>query len=108
VVKDDPDWSKLPAGASGTMRQLLRRCLVKDRKQRLQAIGEARIVLSGPMDEAVAVVAAATARLRLGRLGWIVAAVMTLAACGLAAFFESRPAPTMLRPVRTGEGCSPL
>ena len=54
VVKDDPDWSKLPAGASGTMRQLLRRCLVKDRKQRLQAIGEARIVLSGPMDEAAA------------------------------------------------------
>jgi eukaryotic-like serine/threonine-protein kinase len=96
VVKDDPDWSKLPAGASGAMCQLLRRCLVKDRKQRLQAIGEARIVLSGPMDEAVAVGAAATARLRLGRLGWVAAAVMTLAACGVAAFFESRPAPAML------------
>src|SRR5579862_7218846 len=45
VVKDDPDWSKLPAGASGAIYQLLRRCLMKDRKQRLQAIGEARIVL---------------------------------------------------------------
>ncbi|MBZ5635276.1 MAG: serine/threonine-protein kinase [Acidobacteriia bacterium] len=54
VVKNDPDWSKLPAGVSGTVRQLLRRCLVKDRKQRLQAIGEARIILENPGSEAEA------------------------------------------------------
>ena len=54
VVKNDPDWSKLPAGVSGTVRQLLRRCLVKDRKQRLQAIGEARIMLDNPGSEAEA------------------------------------------------------
>src|SRR6266853_339292 len=38
VVKNDPDWSKLPAAAP---HNLIRRCLTKDRKQRLQAIGEA-------------------------------------------------------------------
>src|SRR5712692_1336653 len=43
VVKNDPDWSRLPATAP---HNLIRRCLTKDRKQRLQAIGEARIVLN--------------------------------------------------------------
>src|SRR6266581_4518483 len=44
VVKTDPDWSKLPACEA-----LMRRCLTKDRKQRLQAIGEARIALNSPL-----------------------------------------------------------
>jgi Tol biopolymer transport system component len=51
VAKDDPDWSKLPAGLPASVEKLLRRCLVKDRKQRLQAIGEARIALDGGPDE---------------------------------------------------------
>src|SRR3979409_1939212 len=45
VVKSDPEWSKLPADTPSVVRNLLRRCLSKDRKQRLQAIGEARIAL---------------------------------------------------------------
>ncbi len=45
VVKNDPDWSKLPAETPGAVTHLLRRCLVKDRKLRLQAIGEGRIIL---------------------------------------------------------------
>jgi eukaryotic-like serine/threonine-protein kinase len=45
VVKNDPDWSKLPADTPGVIHKLLRRCLSKDRKRRLQAIGEARIAL---------------------------------------------------------------
>src|SRR5580658_3072231 len=45
VVKNDPDWPALPAGTPGYLRRLLERMLAKDRKQRLQAIGEARIAL---------------------------------------------------------------
>ncbi len=45
VLKTDPDWDLLPAEVPATLRQLLRRCLQKDRKLRLQAIGEARIVM---------------------------------------------------------------
>ena len=45
VAKDDPDWSKLPASLPSALQKLLRRCLVKDRKKRLQAIGEARLIL---------------------------------------------------------------
>jgi len=48
VVKNDPDWSTLPAGVPRHLRRLLERCLAKDRKQRLQAIGEARIMLENP------------------------------------------------------------
>ena len=45
VIKSDPDWSLLPAGTPPTIRKLLRRCLQKDARQRLQAIGEARIAI---------------------------------------------------------------
>jgi serine/threonine protein kinase len=45
VVKDQPDWRALPAATPGYVRKLLERALAKDRRQRLQAIGEARIIL---------------------------------------------------------------
>jgi Tol biopolymer transport system component len=45
VIKSDPDWSLLPDSTPPTIRNLLRRCLQKDAKQRLQAIGEARIAI---------------------------------------------------------------
>jgi Tol biopolymer transport system component/predicted Ser/Thr protein kinase len=51
VLKLDPDWDALPASAPASIRKLIRRCLTKDRKQRLQAIGEARIVLEDPVAE---------------------------------------------------------
>ncbi len=54
VVKSDPDWARLPVQTAPAIRRLLRRCLIKDRKQRLQAIGEARIALGSPVEEAVA------------------------------------------------------
>jgi serine/threonine protein kinase/Tol biopolymer transport system component len=45
VLKDEADLSELPAATPLRMRELLRRCLEKDPKERLQAIGEARISL---------------------------------------------------------------
>jgi len=45
VMHVDPDWAKLPAEVPPRLRSLLRRCLAKDRKLRLQAIGDARIEL---------------------------------------------------------------
>src|SRR6202162_5922220 len=48
VMKNDPDWSKLPSGTPAYLRRLLERTLAKDRRQRLQAIGEARIMLENP------------------------------------------------------------
>jgi len=45
VIKEEPDWKLLPAGTPMRVRVLLQRCLQKDPKQRLQAIGDARISL---------------------------------------------------------------
>jgi hypothetical protein len=46
VLKLDPDWAALPVSAPASIKKLVRRCLTKDRKQRLQAIGEARIAIA--------------------------------------------------------------
>ena len=45
VLRADIDWSRLPASTPGPIRKLLERCLERDRKRRLQAIGEARIII---------------------------------------------------------------
>ena len=45
VLKDDPDWTALPADLPPSMRRLLRRCLEKDPKRRLSAIGDAQLEL---------------------------------------------------------------
>jgi serine/threonine-protein kinase len=45
VLKTDPDWAALPPRVPGGLRRLLRGCLHKDPKERLQAIGDARIAV---------------------------------------------------------------
>ena len=59
VIRAEPDWSLLDGSVPPRIRELIRRCLQKDPKQRLQAVGEARIAiegaLSGTSDEAAAV-----------------------------------------------------
>ena len=45
VIKDEPDWSRLPPVTPGRIQTLVRRCLVKDPKQRLRDIGDARIAI---------------------------------------------------------------
>jgi eukaryotic-like serine/threonine-protein kinase len=47
ILKDEPDWSALPAATPAVARELMRRCLQKDPRQRLRDIGEARIALEG-------------------------------------------------------------
>ncbi|MEP6962076.1 MAG: protein kinase, partial [Acidobacteriota bacterium] len=103
VVKNDPDWSALPADTPSAVRQLLRRCLTKDRKQRLQAIGEARIVLE---PQSVEQVAAALEPKRVlsvtQRRRWLwptLAAMFALAAVVLA-FLYFRQVPPMERTLR--------
>ncbi len=46
VMKTEPDWKRLPVDTSVSIRRLLRRCLHKDRKNRLQHIGDARIEIN--------------------------------------------------------------
>jgi serine/threonine protein kinase len=45
VITKEPSWESLPAATPAAIRHLLERCLTKDSKARLQAIGEARIII---------------------------------------------------------------
>jgi serine/threonine-protein kinase len=45
LLEREPDWSQLPARTPAALRKLVRRCLTKDAKNRLQAIGDARTLL---------------------------------------------------------------
>jgi serine/threonine protein kinase len=58
ILKQEPDWAALPAETPAAIRNLLRRCLQKDRDRRLQSIGDARIeideALSGAPHETAA------------------------------------------------------
>jgi hypothetical protein len=45
VIRAEPDWAALPASTAPRIRELLLRCLQKDPRQRLQAIGDARIAI---------------------------------------------------------------
>ncbi len=68
VIMKDPDLNSLPASTPASVRQLLRRCLEKDPKRRLQAIGEARIVLENP--EGTSVPEASVVTLTSPRASW--------------------------------------
>jgi len=43
VLKDQPDWTALPARTPASIHRLLRRCLEKDCKRRLDSAGDARL-----------------------------------------------------------------
>ena len=48
VLRQDVDWTALPASTPASVRRLIARCLDRDVKRRLRDIGEARIVLDDP------------------------------------------------------------
>ena len=49
VLKTEPQWNRLPRDLPVSVGRLLRRCLQKDRRQRLQHIGDARLELDEAM-----------------------------------------------------------
>jgi len=98
VLKLEPEWDALPAATPASIRKLLRQCLRKDRKQRLQAIGDARIALENPeQDEPVA--ASASSRSRVGIVAPIAAAVFALVAAAVS-FIHFREKPPVAEMVR--------
>jgi eukaryotic-like serine/threonine-protein kinase len=88
VIKEEPDWSELPAATSVRVRVLLQRCLQKDPKRRLRDIGDARIsideVLSGTPEPLPVGAIPTTAPLWRRALPWaLFAASAVLAALAL-------------------------
>ena len=84
VLRQDIDWAALPAGTPPAVRRLLRRCVEKDSRKRLSAIGDARLEFDEV--EPPAAVPTATHAPRQPRLAWAVAILMALAAAAAGAY----------------------
>jgi serine/threonine-protein kinase len=46
ILRGEPSWNAMPAATPRSIQRLVRRCLQKDPRERLQAIGDARIELA--------------------------------------------------------------
>jgi len=104
VLRQEIEWTRLPATTPPAIVHLLRRCLERDPKRRLRDIGEARIALEQAGSIASGIVvpappAAAAAAGRSRRAPWVaLAAGVAMLAAGLAIGQRLRPstdAPTL-------------
>ncbi len=92
IFSREPDLATLPAATPARVRTLIARCLVKDPRQRMRDIGEARLALDDAHDAPVVIPSApAPALWRL--LPWTIAAAAALVA-GWAFWSRTGPAPT--------------
>ena len=113
VVRGEPDWKQLAPNTPRQIRELLRRCLEKEPKKRLQAIGEARIALENYIadpaaetsvnastnSEAERVADSWKRRAVWGALGsFALAAALT---AGWFSYFHAQPAATEARTIRS-------
>ena len=83
VLRAEPDWSALPNGVPNPIRRLLRRCLQKDRRERLANIADARLeiqdALRDPREEVAGDAGTARPPRRNIGLGLALAATMLVA-----------------------------
>jgi Tol biopolymer transport system component len=113
VLKTDPDWRALPADTPPSIQRLLRRCLVRDPRERLHDIADARLEI----EEALSAPAEGT-HVTTGRIGgrerslWIAALVATAVIAAMAAWrlkpAESVPPETRLHLVTSSTGAFAL
>lgn len=101
VIRGEPEWTDLPERTPRAIRRLIQRCLVKDPKQRLQAIGDARIAieetLAGTAPDEMAGSGSGTTETgqasRLRRATPWALGVATIIFAGVAAWLLLKPAP---------------
>jgi serine/threonine protein kinase len=84
VLRAEPDWTALPASTPAPIRRLLRRCLEKDRRRRLDSAADARLEIDeglAPIGDASTVSVTMPAAAWRRALPWAVAGAL---AAGLA------------------------
>jgi len=95
VVSKEPDFDGLPVTVPAHVSQVLRLCLRKDPKQRVQAMGDVRLALEGAFETAASQSTQNTAESSRGRVPWIVApaAVVGMIALAMPALRHLRETP---------------
>jgi serine/threonine protein kinase len=99
VMMKDPDWTALPRNIPTRVRDLLRRCLVKEPRNRVQAIGDARIAIEEVQSGAAVDghVSQAPARHRSKVLVGIGAVLLLTTIISLGALYFNRTTPPEIR-----------
>ena len=98
IIRSEPALGKLPAETPPPIRRLVRRCLEKDRKERLPDMGTARLEIKDAMTPAEQAPAAAAPvvqpqKRRSARFAWFLAAVFMVLALALGATIYLRQPP---------------
>ncbi len=98
IFSREPDLNALPAGTPERVRTLIARCLVKEPRQRLRDIGEARVALDGASDNpAIRPVAQpgqpATSQKRSGLVAALAVAAVAIVALAVPAVTHLRETP---------------
>ena len=102
IVKEEPDWTAVPPATPPAVRRVIAACLVKDPRQRLRDIGDARIALeqanADPAGQTRAPAAAAPPA--GGRALALIATALPIAVvASLATWLLVRPAPAPALPL---------
>ncbi len=82
VLRDEPDWSALPADVPRAVTRLIRRCLRRDPRTRLQHIGDARIELVDLEQDPDRSTERAARATKHRRLQWSIVAALAMTAAG--------------------------
>jgi serine/threonine-protein kinase len=101
VMRDPPDWSRLPVTTPSDVRTLVQRCLRKDPRQRLQAIGDARVVLDDVLSGAPDILPTAREAPRKRRLILELAGAALVAAIAALAVWALKPTAATAPPIRS-------
>src|SRR5271165_5980525 len=102
VMTKEPPFETLPANTPPAIRTLLRRCLEKNLKRRLQHIGEARIAIEDVLSGVIAAepVAPVPASQPQRPTAWIVLAAMLLVALAAVSLVHFREVPAVAPEMR--------
>jgi hypothetical protein len=97
ILAREPEWEDLPKQTPPALERLLRRCLMKDSKQRLRDIGEARIAIDkiaagNTGADAVEAAPPQAAGKKRSLLPWTLAAALALVVVFTGASYVRRPA----------------
>ncbi len=101
VLAREPDWTVLRRELSPVLGIVLRRCLHKDRKQRIRDIGDVSLALTGAFDTTPETAQAPEARRSLWRRAMPVAAAFVLGGLLVTLIARSRPPSDEPRAVTT-------
>ena len=89
VLTAEPHWAALPAGTPAPIRKLLRRCLEKDRKRRLESAADARLEIDDVLTPSPAEASSVVRQPRPWQKWAIGASVLTVMMIGVAAAVTS-------------------